>query len=230
MTNSSLRSLAVATDTKLADLYATAAKLDSAKASAYADIHRMAGDKQRYVGRTRTWGMSNKDAYALLQDRLALSLLAPYEVPAAERAMERLASVDLDIDANRSAIAEQDAIFEKAGGWARFFVVRGGHIHADLSYFRCSRTPTTDHGWNPSLSGATEAEAVAELGPSMCTICFPSAPVEWTVGKPKPARCAGSGTYVRSDRRWAPCGTCGENVTKTPSGYLRAHKPAETAN
>ena len=39
------------------------------------------------------------------------------------------------------------------------------------------------YGWLPKLSGMTEAEAVEEHGPALCSVCFPSAPVEWQGGK-----------------------------------------------
>jgi hypothetical protein len=43
--------------------------------------------------------------------------------------------------------------------------------------------PTTTYGWLPSLSGKTESEAVADLGPTLCSVCYPTAPTEWTEGK-----------------------------------------------
>lgn len=38
--------------------------------------------------------------------------------------------------------------------------------------------PSTRFAPVPSLSGSTEAEAVAALGDTLCTVCFPSAPVK----------------------------------------------------
>jgi len=67
-------------------------------------------------------------------------------------------------------------------GWSRFFLVTnsGGHIHRDQSCTTCF--PTTQYGWLYELSGLTEAEAVEEYGEILCSICYPSAPVEWTNG------------------------------------------------
>lgn len=68
-------------------------------------------------------------------------------------------------------------------GWSRFFLVTSspGHIHSHMSCSTCR--PTTRFGWLPQLSGKGEAEAVKELGPTLCTVCFPSAPTKWTEGK-----------------------------------------------
>src|SRR6185369_10664798 len=56
----------------------------------------------------------------------------------------------------------------------------GGHIHSSM---RCSTCRfDTEFGWLPTLSGLTEAEAVAAHGAILCTVCYPTAPVEWTGG------------------------------------------------
>jgi hypothetical protein len=50
--------------------------------------------------------------------------------------------------------------------------------------------PSTTYGWLPELSGKDEAEAVAQLGPNLCSVCFPSAPVEHVGGKITKAQAA----------------------------------------
>lgn len=71
-----------------------------------------------------------------------------------------------------------DALNAAYDGWARFFVVTSsaGHIHSSMSCGTCR--VTTTYGWLPSLSGLTEADAVAECGPALCSVCFPSAPLD----------------------------------------------------
>lgn len=66
--------------------------------------------------------------------------------------------------------------------WSRFFLVRAsnGHIHSSMDCTTCFTT--TQFGWLPALSGLTEADAVADQGEILCSICFPSAPVAWTSG------------------------------------------------
>ncbi len=72
-----------------------------------------------------------------------------------------------------------------AHGWSRFFHVTNtnGHIHSSTTCTTCY--DTTQYAWVTSLSGQTEAEAVAELGEILCSVCFPSAPAEWTTGESK---------------------------------------------
>lgn len=235
MTNSApaataLRTLARETDTELA-------RLDDTYASLTAEYKRLVGRLHRLAGDTRSWareGRKSVQVWALSDEAVVAGIRAgrfeirTYDIAELVDVIAAYTVVEAAIPANRAS-AEALEDIHAAHDWSRFFVVRntGGHIHYDQSSYRCSRTMTTSHGWNPELSGATEAEAVAALGPIMCTVCFPSAPVEWTVGHAKPARCAGSGTYVRSDRsRYATCGTCGESVAKNPNTFrLRAHKP-----
>jgi len=79
--------------------------------------------------------------------------------------------------------AEADKIDEQYTGWSRFFLVTSsaGHVHSSTCCSTCK--PTTTYGWLPALSGKDEQTAVKELGPTLCSVCFPSAPTEWTTGK-----------------------------------------------
>jgi hypothetical protein len=63
-------------------------------------------------------------------------------------------------------------------GWSRFFVVTSstGHIHSSMACHTCKITTT--YGWMPDLSGLTEVDAVAKCGPALCSVCFPSAPLD----------------------------------------------------
>jgi hypothetical protein len=56
-----------------------------------------------------------------------------------------------------------------------------GHVHSSMYCSTCR--PTTTYGWLPELSGKTEADAVDELGPNLCSVCFPTAPTDWVGGK-----------------------------------------------
>lgn len=103
-------------------------------------------------------------------------------------------------------------------GWTRFFLVE--HIHNSRSCH--TLRPTTRIGWLPNVSGLTEREAVAEHGATLCTVCFPTAPVELTTKAADPTVCPGSGTFVKRDLpsrlgfytgNWATCPDCGERVT-----------------
>ena len=87
---------------------------------------------------------------------------------------ENLAKARAEQAAILAEIAPLDAIF-RAERWSRFFVVQAGHVHSSMACATCY--PTTVFGWLPELSGDTEAVAVEAWGERMCTVCFPSAPV-----------------------------------------------------
>ncbi|AAD17607.1 hypothetical protein TM4_40 [Mycobacterium phage TM4] len=140
-----------------------------------------------------------------------------------ERAAEAVARYDAAVveyrEANAAARAWDDAHYQ---GWRRFFLVPGGHIHESTA---CSSLRiTTMIVWLPELSGETEAEAVAEHGALLCTKCFPSAPVEWTVGNVDPDKCNGRPDMDRRRGRYAPCRECGYVGHITTHGNLRKHK------
>ncbi len=84
------------------------------------------------------------------------------------------------VDAARAEIARLDDLYT---GWSRFFLVTSstGHIHRSMYCSTCR--PSTTYGWLPALSGQTESEAVAAHGPALCSVCFPSAPVEHQANK-----------------------------------------------
>jgi len=79
------------------------------------------------------------------------------------------------VDDVREQIRDLEAAYT---GWSRFFLVTSssGHIHSSMHCTTCR--PTTTYGWLPELSGETEAEAVKAHGPSLCSVCFPGAPVD----------------------------------------------------
>ena len=56
----------------------------------------------------------------------------------------------------------------------------------------CNRQTSepTRFAWLPELSGLTERDAVEAHGAILCTVCFPSAPVEWTGGISKAEQAA----------------------------------------
>lgn len=140
-------------------------------------------------------------------------------------------------------------------GWPRFFTTKGanGHIHSSMNCSTCNKMGTrTDFSWQPELSGLKEANAVAKLGPAMCTTCFPSAPTDWTSGKigQSPEAMAASGICPGSESsdydestlneyesfrrdgggilsvtdRYVDCPECGQQFKLTAKGVIRKHK------
>jgi hypothetical protein len=209
----------VEVDTKLAELHHQHS-LASVKAGRAADsLHYSAGDRPIYRTRSiRTWGMTLDEVLAFTPNAAQ-----PWKVQEHQRALDTYRTALATLKRLQAAIVEQDKLYT---GWSRFFLVAqaNGHIHSSMSCTTCY--PTTQYGWLPTLSGLTEADAVAAQGPRLCTICFPSAPVEWTVGiQTEKTYCAGSGTYAKTNRRYAKCETCGKTVTVTQTtGNLRKHE------
>lgn len=135
-------------------------------------------------------------------------------IPAIYAAAEPLAKIAHEMDRD---------LYE---GWQRFFLVEHIHSSAACSSFR----PTTRVGWLPKVSGLTETEAVAEYGAILCTICFPSAPVELTNGSLRDdTTCTEGRDYDAPSREgyfsgnWGTC-KCGQRVALTSTGKLRKHK------
>lgn len=67
--------------------------------------------------------------------------------------------------------------FDARGGWTRWYLVEGGHLHYDVSAYRCSRINTTSHYWLTEYSGAPAEQMIELAGERVCTTCFPDAPV-----------------------------------------------------
>lgn len=76
-----------------------------------------------------------------------------------------------------------DAEFNARGGWSRYFIVTSstGHIHSSTSCHTCNKGKNaTTFALVYAMSDTTADFAVELLGPSLCSICFPNAPVEMT--------------------------------------------------
>lgn len=209
-------------DTQLADLFRQSAQVDADRKLAVERAHRAVGDRRVRQGRRQVWEMT--DEQAMTDARNSTTEEAARAVDAYDNAGERLAEIKREADRLEDEYRRRP--------WSRFFPVPGGHVHRDMA-FRCNRTASTDQRWMPELSGHTEAEAVAALGPALCTVCFPSAPVKWTSAKvgERTDRCAG-GTAQGPFQTWGmsrygKCPTCGSKEIVTMSGSVRAHKPAE---
>lgn len=62
--------------------------------------------------------------------------------------------------------------------WSRFWLVTnaGGHVHRNLNCTTCF--PTTRYAFLPDYSGSTDAQLIEAGGSSICSVCFPDAPVD----------------------------------------------------
>lgn len=227
----------VAIDTALAEAHVAKAKATHALLASRDTIHSMAGDRKRKAGRSWVWGISFDAALDTVLAKISDPREIAWNVKSYQRAVDSYREAEVAL---YEASVRIVALNERYTGWSRFFLVNnvGGHIHSSMGCSTCR--PTTEFSWLPTLSGLTEAEAVAEHGAILCTVCFPSAPVEWTNGhevaaaEKKADKCEGSGSFIDRDLphrtgyyrgNWATCPSCAERVTLTSANRLRAHKP-----
>lgn len=177
-------------DTALAAVYGEIQKIDQRFASAKAEAFYQAGATYYYnARRQRTTDMTLAQAETILADEIAAAgdtnqyaklTCSRYSVGSARETLADLAAIS---EARDEAVGRMRALEAQYTGWSRFFLVTssaGGHIHSSMNCSTCRID--TAFGWLPELSGQTEAEAVAAHGAILCTVCFPSAPVEWTGG------------------------------------------------
>lgn len=221
-----------AIDAKLADLWAMKnahwSKIDSAKVG----LAREVGIRPQYGrGYRKPTVNLTLDEIMVKVNAMLAGEMRPWDRKSVEEKVAAVAAAREAIAKLNEQAAPLEALFE-AEQWNRFFLVTNadGHIHRSMHCSTCRMT--TGFAWLPALSGLTEADAVAAHGPHLCTVCFPTAPVEWTRGEEKPVdpdRCAGSGTYHDSSglNYYSPrarCNHCRKTVSVTSTGKIRNHK------
>lgn len=220
-------------DTELSGLHGELGKLEQRRTSLLDQAHRMAGDRRRYVGRQPVWIRDDEDVLAEA-GRLAGAGDTPWCGHRPSEVLGKLYAVDSEIHGLYAGIETMEATY-RSNRWNRFFPCRNadGHIHSSLN--GCSTVKvTTDMGWRPDLSGTTVEAAVADLGPTLCSVCFPDAPLDWRHSKTdlRPAGCEGSGQApVRDSSRragrnvYGECAGCGDRQIVTVNGRIRKHQP-----
>ena len=225
-------------DTALAALYERRYAAMSELSAAAGRLHRALRERQevRYIRNTKqsVWPTTTEEAIAAAKSRLASGTGGDYSSRYAAGEMEASLAAISAARVELAAVDEQerplDAEYDR-GRWSRFFMVTssaGGHIHSSMSCSTCH--PTTRYGWLPELSGLTERDAVDAEGPLLCSVCYPSAPTEWTIGiekTPDPRVCPGSGKQAVYQKGSSFCGVCGAWTRATMMGTARRHfKPS----
>jgi hypothetical protein len=213
-------------DTQLADLYRQESGARGRVASRVNTIHRALGEKQDPWSKRKGWPTTDAEA---LDKARALEATSG-QVAAALAAYGKARA---ELDAILAKAEPLHAEYLRRGGWSRFFTVQqnNGHIHRSMNCQTCNRgVNATEFGWNPELSGLTEQEAVNALGPILCTVCFPSAPLSWTAGRTEvedPSKCSNrTGVNYRTYGMsyTGDCEVCGARaVAATHGGGLRKH-------
>lgn len=171
---------AVAIDTRLAELHNEAWNLNERRSTALDHLHHLVGDRRFNPGSRfmkGRWQKSDDEVTATGPEQIVLHDRRTFTDTLAKLADIIAALADIHDEQNKL-----EAIYE-ANPWPRFFLclANGGHVHDTLNC-RTLRIDT-QMTWLPALSGRTEADAVAEMGPALCTVCYPTAPVEYTGGE-----------------------------------------------
>lgn len=168
-------------DTRIADIAYALHRLSYEIKSESEHLHRAAGDeripgpKDQYGRFERVWQKSLAECIATITtlpaDHYGHSTLTKYNALRADEA---------DLISEQKAL---NAIWLEHG-WSRFYYVQNnnGHIHKDTYCSTCY--DTTQFAWLTDLSDQTEAEAVESFGKVLCSVCYPSAPTDWTDGEP----------------------------------------------
>ena len=219
------------TDEQLAALHERSEKASAGIASRLDALHwQVEGRPAGSRGGRRIWRLSRAEVIAEARALVAAGQDNSLSHGAGSLA-RRLSEIE-SLEDEQARIAAQIRKLNEvyvASPWQRYFpcLASGGHIHSSLACSTCR--PDTRMGWTPQLSGKPVADAVAELGPVLCSVCFPSAPVQWRQDTPaaKP-RCKGSGAFVPGRGRSVRCPECGRAGTRTPNGLIRSHEPEES--
>lgn len=181
----------VAHDEKLLELFATAQATDDRRANAV----RYASDE---AGRHKGWRKRNEyrsnRPFWVDEDNNLMTLDAVISVLGeiaagdekyghgwslgsieATRYLDSLTKTRLAQEASTMALMVHEADYT---GWNRYYLVTSspGHVHKTVHCSSCFNT--TRFAPLPSLSGTEAANAVALLGETLCTVCFPDAPVK----------------------------------------------------
>lgn len=162
-------------DAKLAKLYYDLAAARHQEARHRSMIIHSAGVVSRLFGKETKRGWGSEETYHSFDESVVI--LSQREDRDSSIELAKYEQIVGLIEATEEAIEIGESEYT---GWSRFFLVTSsqGHIHSSMRCTTCYRTTT--YGWLPELSGKTEAETVAIHGPALCSICFPSAPVEDT--------------------------------------------------
>ena len=110
-----------------------------------------------------------------------------------QSAADLVAEYDATVDARGAALEALWAHDKLYTGWERYFLVVSspGLIHSSTRCSTCNKGRTdTLFALLPTLSGQSYSDAVDVLGPSLCSVCFPQAPVAVVDGPKIPVRVA----------------------------------------
>jgi hypothetical protein len=167
-------------DTQTAELFDQAAKAQRNLEAHQNRMHRMARDRQEWIGKRQYWKMTGAQVHDQLRALAAQGdTFIPGQGLKPSEAITREGELQTKLALVMTEIGAMEDVY-RAHRWTRYFpcINTNGHIHSSLRGCPSVRHDTL-MAWTPELSGKTVEDAVAELGPTLCSICFPLAPVEW---------------------------------------------------
>jgi hypothetical protein len=187
-------------------------------------VHPMAGDRQESLGwgKGRRWLTSDEDALSLVrhladeEDVYVRQLgMRPSEIIANHDA------ITASMETLWNSIVDAEQVWQEHR-WTRWFpcLNADGHVHSTLR-----GCPTIDRGqyatqmgWATELSGTPLETAIqmppVGLGPRLCSVCFPDAPVE---------HCRSLRDITRAERE-------AEKTARAEAKFIKNLRPEEMVN
>lgn len=150
---------------------------------AQASIDHIAGREK--VNKWAKKSPMNMTAQEAVDKVIALQAEESYIGSGAREAIARMREAIAKVEAAKAVVKAEDKWAEN-GRWNRYSVVPGGHIHTSFNgdAYEChTLRPSTDVRWAHPVSGDSVEEAIEVYGATLCSHCFPEAPVEMTGGK-----------------------------------------------
>lgn len=200
-----LKATPVEIDTRLVELTTARYAILADRQHTVESLHRAIGDRQVYFGRSRSWERTDAEVIEAAAAKVAgaKDLSTTHVLTLSTNMANLIAEVTLAdyraLPLTRE-IERLDAEYRRRP-WVRFYQLNstnGAHIHDNPGCQGLHRSNRSDLGLRPELSGTDTETAVATLGKTLCSKCYPDAPVEWRqdpAAQADPNQCPGAEEY-----------------------------------
>lgn len=188
-------------DTKLAELWEEAARLNRTLEDIRQALHDTLGLTER-IGRygKKLYSESLTEVTKLATLAVEDGTIASYDKARILAVIDKVGRINAKLNQIAGEVYPLNGEYEEKR-WSRFFLVlnTNGHIHSSMSCQTCYFD--TRFAWLPELSGLSEKDAVEAQGSILCSVCFPSAPLDWTNGISKVAQAAKDARAAEKEAR-----------------------------
>jgi hypothetical protein len=159
--------------------------------------HIAVGDRKSYVGKAHLWRRTAAEVLESLQIMAKHGQDLPASISrggqlTARKLLDQENDLMVELSGIMLAISKMDATYAlPENRWNRYFrcMNSDGHIHSSLRGCQTVNYSTA-MSWNTHLSGQPVEAAIADIGPTLCSVCYPGAPVEWRQRKSDVERAA----------------------------------------